>query len=103
MSTVVRQRRSSKLQLGPYRRHELLTGEVKIVVQGYSGYSDQIHTDLTRFIGPEMRNDWANHRTELVAFWRSGQSSIIFPDNLPWLWIASGSAHGPCWAERYLD
>jgi hypothetical protein len=102
VSTIVRQRRRSKLQLGPYRRHELLTGEVKIVVQGYSGYSDQIHTDLTLFINLEMRQDWINHRDELVAFWRSGKSSIIFPDNLPWLWIAHGSVDTPCWAERHL-
>src|SRR4029077_11898907 len=91
MSTIIRRRRSSKLELGPYRRHELLTGEVKIVVQGYSGYGNGIGTVLTAFISDEMRNDWANHRDELIAFWRSGQSSIIFPDNLPWLWIAHGS------------
>jgi hypothetical protein len=103
VSTIVRRRRSSKLQLGPYKRHELLTGEVKIVVQGYSGYSDQIHTDLTLFIGPEMRADWANHCAELIEFWRSGQSSVIFPDCLPWLFITRGSTNTPCWAERHLD
>jgi len=103
VSTIIRRRRSSKLQLGPYRRHELLTGEVKIVVQGYSGYSDQVRTDLTLFIGPEMRADWQNHRAELIAFWRSGKSSVIFPDCLPWLWIPHGSADEPCWAERHLD
>jgi hypothetical protein len=89
------------IPLGPYRRHELLTGEVKIVAQG--DYSDQIHTDLTLFIGPEMRSDWANHRDELIAFWRSGKSSIVFPDNLPWLFIAHGSADTLPWAARNLD
>jgi hypothetical protein len=103
MSTIVRRKRTSRLEIGPYKRHELLTGEIKIVVQGYSGYSDQIATDLTLFIGPEMLADWANHRDALVSFWRSGKSSIIFPDNLPWLFIAHGSAVTPCWAERHVD
>src|SRR5258707_11226925 len=103
MTTIVRRKRTSRMSIGPYRRHELLTGEVKIVVQGYSGYSDQLRTNLTLFIGPEMRADWAANREELIAFWRSGKSSSVFPDNLPWLWIAHGSANTPCWAEQHLD
>jgi len=38
MSTVLRRRRGSRLQLGPYRRHELLLGGVATYpVQGYDG------------------------------------------------------------------
>jgi hypothetical protein len=103
MSTVIRRRRSSRLQLGPYKRHELLTGEVKIVVQGYSGYANGRDTDLSKFISDEMRRDWANNRDELLAFWRSGNSSVVFPDNLPWVFIAHGSAEKLPWAAVHLD
>ena len=103
MSTILRKRRTSRMSIGPYRRHELLTGEVKIVVQGYSGYGNGIGTVLTAFISDEMRQDWANHRDALIAFWKSGKSSSIFPDNLPWLFIAHGSPNKLTWAEKFLD
>jgi len=50
-----------------------------------------------------MRRDWANNRNELLAFWRSGKSSVIFPDNLPWVFIAHGSADTPPWAVVHLE
>ncbi len=45
--------------IGPYRRHQMLTGRIVYPVQGYSGYGDGIGTDLTAFISDEMRHDWA--------------------------------------------
>jgi hypothetical protein len=68
MSTIVRRKRASRVQLGPYRRHELLTGRIQYPVQGYTGYGDGVGTDLSAFIGNEMRSDWAANRDELVAF-----------------------------------
>jgi len=52
MTTVVRHRRQPR-QLGPYRRHELLTGEICYPMQGYTGYGDGVGTDLTAFISDE--------------------------------------------------
>ena len=105
MSTIIRRRRSSKMQLGPYKTFELLTGEIKIVASGYTGYGNGRDTDITRFIGPEMRADWANHRDELIAFWKSGQSTAVLPDCLPWLWLAGnpGRIDTLPWAARLLD
>ena len=57
--------------------------------------------DLTEFIGPEMRHDWANNREELIAFWNSGQSPAIFPDCLPWLY-GCGRAGSVPWAVKHL-
>ena len=34
MTTVIRRRRASRMQIGPYRRHELLTGRIVYPVQG---------------------------------------------------------------------
>ena len=50
MSTIIRRRRASRMQMGPYKRHELLTGEIKYPAQGYSGYGDGRSADLTEFI-----------------------------------------------------
>jgi hypothetical protein len=46
------------LNIGPYRRHELLTGRIQYPVLGYTGYGDGIGTDLTAFITDQMRADW---------------------------------------------
>jgi hypothetical protein len=83
MTTVIRRKRTSRLSIGPYRRHELLTGRIEYPVQGYDGYGDGSSTDLRKFISDEMRNDWRNHREVLLELWESGQSPIIFPDCLP--------------------
>jgi hypothetical protein len=102
MTTVIRRKRTSRLSIGPYRRHELLTGRVEYPAEGYSGYGDGIGTDLKAFIGPEMRADWAANREELIAFWESGQSPTIFPDCLPWLYTHRIADSLP-WACRHLD
>ena len=68
--------------LGPYRRHELLTGEICYPMQGYTGYGDGVGTDLTAFISDEMRVDWQAHRDALLAFWRSDNADR--PHRLPW-------------------
>ena len=61
-------------------------------MQGYTGYSDGVGTDLTAFITDEMRADWAANRVELTGFWRSGKTEAdVFPDALSWLYVG-GSA-----------
>jgi hypothetical protein len=101
MTTITRRKRSSRLNIGPYRRHELLTGRIQYPVLGYTGYGDGIGTDLTAFITDQMRADWAANREELIAFWESGQSPTIFPDCLPWLYTHR-IAGTPPWAVKHL-
>src|SRR6185295_3549585 len=62
MSTIRRRRRSSRMNLGPYRRHELLGGVANYPVQGYDGYGDGHDTDMRKFISDEMRRDWTANR-----------------------------------------
>jgi len=103
MSTVIRRKRASRSSIGPYRRHELLTGRIQYPVQGYSGYGDGIGTDLTAFISDQMRADWEANRVELMAFWRSTNAEAdVFPDALPWLYVG-GSAGTLPWAAVHLD
>jgi hypothetical protein len=103
MTTVIRRKRTSRLQIGPYKRHELLTGRIVYPAQGYSGYGDGIGTDLTAFITHEMRADWEANRAELMAFLRSDKTEAdVFPDALPWLYVG-GSADSLPWAARHLD
>ena len=101
MTTVIRRKRASRLSIGPYRRHELLTGRTVYPVQGYTGYGDGFGTDLTAFINDGMRADWKANRDELIEFWRSGAPDN-FPDSLPWLFVR-GSADTSPWAARHLD
>jgi hypothetical protein len=103
MTTIIRRKRTSRMQLGPYRRHELLTGRIVYPVQGYAGYGDGIGTDLTAFISDQMRADWEANRAELEAFWRSGKpEAAVFPDALPRLYVG-GSADKLPWAASHLD
>jgi hypothetical protein len=103
MTIVTRRKRASRLSIGPYRRHELLTGRIQYPVLGYTGYGDGVGTDLTAFISDEVRADWLANRTELLAFWQSGKTEAdVFPDALPWLY-GGGSADALPWAARYLD
>src|SRR5258708_37324106 len=104
MTSVIRRRRASRLSIGPYRRHELLTGRTVYPVQGYTAYGDGIGTVLTAFITHEMRADWEANRAELIAFWKSGAytTADVFPDSLPWLFVR-GSADTLPWAARHLD
>jgi hypothetical protein len=83
MSTILRRKRTSRLSIGPYRRHKLLVGRIEYPISGYDGYGDGVGTDLKAFIGAEMRADWAANRAALISFWESGQSPTIFPDCLP--------------------
>ena len=57
---------------------------------------------MTAFLSDDMRNDWAANREELVAFWKSGVYTTVFPDSLPWLFVR-GSADTLPWAARHLD
>ena len=104
MSTILRRRRGSRLSVGPYRRHELLGGRATYPVQGYDGYGDGHETDMRKFIGPEMRADWAANRAALLDFWQSGLSEVeVFPhDCLPWLYFGRPRERPP-WAVEYLD
>jgi hypothetical protein len=104
VSTIVRRKRASRLSIGPYRRHELLTGRIRYAVSGYTGYGDGSSTAVADFVSDEMRNDWANHRAELLAFWRSGEYTTpdVFPDALPWLFVRGRPGSLP-WAARFLD
>lgn len=102
MTTVVRRKRASRTSIGPYKRHELLTGRIEYPVQGYAGYGNGLSTNVADFIGPEMRADWAANREELIAFWELGQSPTIFPDCLPWLYTHRIAGSLP-WAAVHLD
>src|SRR5436190_9887674 len=98
MNTITRRKRSSRLSIGPYKRHELLMGRIAYPVQGYTGYGDGVSTDLKAFISDEMRADWAANREELMEFWQSDQTDIdVFSDTLPWLYVC-GSANTLPWA-----
>ena len=81
MATITRRQRVSYRELGPYKRHELLTGKIVYPALGYCGYSDGKSRNLADFISDEMRADWAENREELLVFSRSGEytTSEIFP------------------------
>ena len=87
MSTILRRKRTSRLSLSAYRRHELLTGRIVYPVQGYDGYGDGRSTNVADYISDEMKADWLANRTMLLEFWQSGMSDAeAFPDDcLPWL------------------
>ena len=98
--TITRRKRLSYRELSPYKRHELLTGEI-LYASGYDGYGDGSGTDLIDFISDEMRADWAENREELLKFWASGEPSTsqIFSNSKPWLFVC-GSADTLPWAEH---
>lgn len=92
------------MEIGPYRRQELLIGFIRYPMLGYTGYGDGVGTNVADFISDEMRADWANNREELMAFWNSGEFTTpdVFPDSLPWLFVC-GSADTLPWAANHLD
>lgn len=98
MATVVRLRRPSQRELSPYKRYELLTGEIRYPLLDYTGFGDGRSSDVAAYISDRMREDWAANRDELLALWRSGK----FTDDLPWL-FARGSAGTLPWAARQFD
>jgi hypothetical protein len=85
-----------------YCLHELLTGEVSYPVMRYDGYGDGTGTDLRAFISGRMRDDWAYHREELLAWWISGEYSSEFPNRKPWLWYRGAPGTRP-WAWWHLE
>jgi hypothetical protein len=98
MSTITRRKYTSRRELGPYRRFELLSGEICYAMDGsYSGYGDGTSTNLADFISGEMKADWLAARDELLAFWRSGKYTTEFDDCPPWLFIR-GTADTLPWA-----
>jgi hypothetical protein len=106
MSTIFRRKRASRLNLDPYRRSELLYGEIRYPLPShYTGYGDMHGLDLRAFITPEMKADWAANRDGLIAFWKSGRTIIeAFPEDcLPWLPYAAGRPGTVPWACVHLD
>ena len=103
MSTIIRRKRTSRMALGPYKRHELLTGRIDYPVQNYSGYGDSRSTNVADYVSDDMRADWEANREALLEFWRSGKSDAeAFPDDcLPWL--GSGPRGRLPWASEHLD
>jgi hypothetical protein len=103
MSTILRRKRTSRLSLSAYRRHELLTGRIVYPVQGYDGYGDGRSTNVADYISDEMKADWLANRTVLLEFWQSGMSDAeAFPDDcLPWLCL--GPRDRLPWACAHLD
>jgi len=103
MTTIVRRRLQPRLGLGPYKRHELLTGHIRYPARGYTGYGDGSSTNVADFISDQMCRDWEANHKELIAFWHSGEYTTpkIFPDSLPWLFVC-GSADTLPWAARHL-
>jgi hypothetical protein len=98
-----RRRAPATRELGAYKRHELLTGEICYPENGYSGYGDGRSTNLIDFISDEMRRDWREHCAELVKFWKSGEyTAEIFPDSKPWLFVCGDPDTLP-WAAEQFD
>jgi hypothetical protein len=97
-------RSTSRRELGPYRRHELLTGKADYpVMKYYTGYGDGEDTDMNHFVSEEMRVDWKANRDELMAFWESGKYTVeVFPDSKPWLFIRGNPKTLP-WAATIFD
>ena len=91
-------------ELGPYKRHELLTGEIVNVERGYTGYGDGKSSNLLDFISDEMRRNWAEHRAKLIAFWKAGQYTApdVFADAKPWLFVRGEPDTLP-WAAEQFD
>jgi hypothetical protein len=99
--------------LTAYKVYELLTGEIRYPVQGYSGYGnallDQSHASLTaNYISDQMREDWEANREALMAFWRSGKLAYDFSEfglNVmmkPWRGV-SGDRRTLPWAATALE
>ena len=86
--------------IGPYERHELLTGRIYYPAPGYSGYGDGTSTHIADFVTHELRLDWFANRDRLLAFWKSGEPiSKFFPDSKPWL-LDRGDPGSLPWAEQ---
>jgi hypothetical protein len=102
-TTIIRRKRSSRVSIGPYRRHELLTGKAHYPALGYTGYGDGEDTNMEHFISEEMRADWIANRAELLAFWESGKyTTEFFPDGKPWLFVRGHPWTLP-WAATIFD
>lgn len=85
-----------------YQASELLTGKIDYPVLGYDGYGDGVGQELTDFIGPVMRADWARRRAALLAFWISGRWSSELPNTKPWLFYRGAPGTRP-WAWWMLE
>jgi hypothetical protein len=88
--------------LSAYQASELLTGRIDYPCLRYDGYGDGHGKDLHAFIGPVMRDDWAAHREELLAFWISGENSYELPNRKPWLLYCGAPGTRP-WAWWALE
>jgi hypothetical protein len=101
MSTVIRRRRGTRTNLGPYKRHELLGGRIMYPVQGYSGYGDGRSVNVADYISEEMKADWKANREVLLQIWRGEKSEEeVFHDTLPWLYYTDTETLP--WAELHL-
>jgi hypothetical protein len=98
-----------------YKVVELLTGEIRYPLLGYTGYGDQAadqgQDSLTEnYISDAMAEDWEANREQLLAFWRSGKYTMT--DELaefgfdvamkPWLFVC-GSRDSLPWAALEFD
>ncbi len=87
--------------IGPYKRHELLTGEIFYPTAGYTGYGDGQSSDIEDFISAKIRRDWEVNRAELLDFWESGRWTTDFLDSLPWLFVRGTPGTLPWVAGRF--
>jgi hypothetical protein len=92
-------RSTSRRELGPYRRYELLTGTAVYPARDYTGYGDGENPNMEDFISDEMKRDWIAHRNELIAFWQSGGGSC----GRPWLFAVHHSSDKLPWAAKIFD
>jgi hypothetical protein len=71
--------------IGPYKRHELLTGKIYYPsTRLYSGYGDGKSTHIADFVTHQMRLDWLANRDRLLSFSKPWLLDRGDPDSLPW-------------------
>jgi hypothetical protein len=102
MPTIRRRKHRPRGKLCPYKTYELLTGDISYVIDGsYAGYGDGHSRNVADFVSNDMRRDWAEHRDELLSFWRTGKPVEIDPSE-PWLMVVRKPDRLP-WAAIHLD
>ena len=84
MSTITRRKRTSRIDLGPYKRFELLTGRIFYPLPNfYTGYGDGSGRDVAAFVSDEMQADWEANREELMEYWTGKRPTA--GKFLPWV------------------
>jgi hypothetical protein len=99
MGTIKRRNRTSRADIGPYKRFELVTGWiVYVMLNYYTGYGDGFDTNVGHFVSDEMRADWETNRADLMERWRSGEVA-----EEPWLMLSADARRRRPWAVRMFD